>query len=783
MKRNLGNFTRGSQLIGHFSFMFAAGLKLPLIAGVILLAIVSYVQVRFSLTDHQFYLIGMDIYARFYGFIEFDPDKLIALKQADGSTLEMAISVLSDYPPVEQAVSALWKAIGLALVFTAIVFVPAFFLFYWILEYFGGSFKEKKFVRGASLVKLGLLKRKIWRNNFVKQHKELRPILGWFWWLAGAQKLIEAGYYIPAKIAGVSYPWRKEIEHTMLIGTTGTGKTVALLDLITQARAKGQRAVVFDLTGAFISRFYDPSRDMILNPMDARCPQWSIFDECSSISEFHAASEALIPSDGGGNDQFWVLGARSIFMESCMALVRAGTPTNAALAERLMTADLSEVHKLVEGTLAEPMTSPEAAKMAISIRAVLNANAHALMLLPTSGPRFSIRDWVRAKEDIKPGSILFISARYVDLGILSKLLTLWMNIGMHTLMSMTRTDDLRLWFIIDELGALHRLPALEQGLQTARNFAGAIVTGIHTYDKLKEVYGEDIANTLASLSRTKLVLACGDDVTAEWCSDAIGKQEVIEIDEGYSYGHDNARDAVTSNSKNTIRTLALADELTNLKSLTGYIKFPDGFPAAKIKLKFKTRPIVAEEFIPRSDNPGMDRALPKPKPGPKPSPKPGGSINDGDDPVSGDNGPRPASDGGAGIEPPGVQEQLAFDAERRGGSGAVSKTDDPKSDQEKDRLSAVFTARGQERGKQSLSDQKTAADKPSSSKKPSTRNRLSAKEADRFIGANGNAKREQKSRSASQAKSAEDNPDPTKEQREGAIGSRIIEDRDDMDIG
>jgi LmbE family N-acetylglucosaminyl deacetylase len=27
MKRNLVNFTRGSQLLGHFSFMFAAGLK------------------------------------------------------------------------------------------------------------------------------------------------------------------------------------------------------------------------------------------------------------------------------------------------------------------------------------------------------------------------------------------------------------------------------------------------------------------------------------------------------------------------------------------------------------------------------------------------------------------------------------------------------------------------------------------------------------------------------------------------------------------------------------
>ena len=27
MKRNLVNFTRGSQLLGHFGFMFAAGLR------------------------------------------------------------------------------------------------------------------------------------------------------------------------------------------------------------------------------------------------------------------------------------------------------------------------------------------------------------------------------------------------------------------------------------------------------------------------------------------------------------------------------------------------------------------------------------------------------------------------------------------------------------------------------------------------------------------------------------------------------------------------------------
>ena len=35
MKHNLVNFTRGSQLLGHFGFMFAAGLKGPLIVTVL----------------------------------------------------------------------------------------------------------------------------------------------------------------------------------------------------------------------------------------------------------------------------------------------------------------------------------------------------------------------------------------------------------------------------------------------------------------------------------------------------------------------------------------------------------------------------------------------------------------------------------------------------------------------------------------------------------------------------------------------------------------------------
>ena len=84
MKHNLVNFTRGSQLLGHFGFMFVAGLKDPLIITVLVILGLIYWEVTSGLSDHQTYLVWMYIYSSFYAFMEFGPDKLVNLTLADG---------------------------------------------------------------------------------------------------------------------------------------------------------------------------------------------------------------------------------------------------------------------------------------------------------------------------------------------------------------------------------------------------------------------------------------------------------------------------------------------------------------------------------------------------------------------------------------------------------------------------------------------------------------------------------------------------------------------------
>ena len=596
MSRHLSDFTRGSQLLGHFAFMFAAGIKWPFLCTLFsVIAVVAWALFG-TLSDHDIYLLGQHLYALGYLWLEFDPAKNLNVELADGGTIRMTMAQVSSYPPVVLAWAKAMVALRTGAMIAVVLLVPLLLPFFWFATMFGDHSKQSRHQRGALLAALPDLRRQIAAHNRSERSVVMRRRFGPGWRLAGRNALSEAGIHAPYSIGGVTYPLGLEQSHTMLVGTTGTGKTVVLRDILKQSRTRNVRSVVFDLTGAFIEAFYDPDRDVILNPMDARCPQWTLFDEASSEAEFTAIAEALVPHDGGGSEQFWVQAARLLFVEMAMRLQADGRGTNAALADELMTADLKHVHELMKGTVADPITAPEAARMAESIRAVFNANAKALKLMPTSGPRFSIRKLV--EKDQQNGSILFLSARYIDMSVASRLLTLWMDTAMNTLMSMSRTQDLRLWFLIDELGALHRLPALEKGLQTARNFGGAIVTGVHAYAKLKDTYGENMAMTLSSLARTKLILATADRETATWCSDFIGHRQVKDIEEGFSYGYNNVRDSVTLTPRRQVEPLLLPDQLMNLERLSGYIKFPDGFPAAKVALRYVDYSAIADGFVP-----------------------------------------------------------------------------------------------------------------------------------------------------------------------------------------
>jgi hypothetical protein len=84
-------------------------------------------------------------------------------------------------------------------------------------------------------------------------------------------------------LAGIEVPQLDETKHFKLIGTTGTGKSTAIQEMLSTALKRGDRAVIADPDGGYMRHFYSADRgDVVMNPFDSRSVKWDLFGEIKS---------------------------------------------------------------------------------------------------------------------------------------------------------------------------------------------------------------------------------------------------------------------------------------------------------------------------------------------------------------------------------------------------------------------------------------------------------------------------------------------------------------------
>lgn len=657
--RNSGAFTRGSNLISHQVFMFLGGAKWPFYLFLASLALASLAVGHFWMNNFDLRMVLTKWIYDLALAAGANPASRYNLIITPGYVHRITFGAIDRDPYVVQAIANLEWTMMLAMVLALLATVVPTMLYIEKAIDRGQAIMKDHHRRGAVILEADVLKNAISANNaqlLEDKRRQIFPSLSLAQVFSMPPEMRNASHFpIPYSIAGVSFPLGLELGHVMAVGTGMTGKTTVLSDLITQARRNRHRAVIFDVTGVFTKRFFNPETDVLLNPYDERCARWSIFHDCSNEVEIKNAAFALIPDVNDGPDPFWPLAARSLFTEMCLKLIEEGKATNDNLIASLMTADLKDIHEKLKETIAQPLTSIEAAKMAESIRAVFNANADILLSLPDEGKDFSIREWILS--DHNQGSFLFITTPYTDIKVTRSMISLWVDTCVYTVMLRPTADALKIWFMLDELGALHQLPSLEYALQTARNFGGAVALGVHDFAQLTQVYGENGAKKMINMVSNKLFLRVNDDETALKCSNLIGEREVRETEESYSISNSNARDTSTITARTETRPLVLKAEIMNLRNMHGYLKLSDGYPAARITLQYVPYVQNAEPFVRavRNNRPRIQKLIADQRNGTDPQSPP---LTDN---AGGKPGKRPVSDRQPEpklVDPAPVQQQL-----------------------------------------------------------------------------------------------------------------------------
>lgn len=89
-------------------------------------------------------------------------------------------------------------------------------------------------------------------------------------------------------------PYVNGVKLSLTIGPTGSGKTTIIMQMLQQIDQRGESAIVYDPACDFVQRFYDEScGDIILNPLDARCPYWGPAEELRRKAEAKAIAASL----------------------------------------------------------------------------------------------------------------------------------------------------------------------------------------------------------------------------------------------------------------------------------------------------------------------------------------------------------------------------------------------------------------------------------------------------------------------------------------------------------
>ena len=382
----------------------------------------------------------------------------------------------------------------------------------------------------------------------------------------------------PYRIAGIPYPERTETQHTIVSGTTGSGKTVLISDLVAQIRARGERCVIYDKMGSYTATFLDPARDVLMNPLDARAPRWSPFLEARGPRDFDMMAAALIPQQKDTVDPFWVTAARQLFANGAGVLREKGVKDNRVLVDHLLKTDLTALAQAMEGTVAQSIVDPENPKTALSVRAMLTANLAAFEFLPDEGKPFSIREWV-SDEDRQ--GFLFLTSRGDQHASLRGLISTWLEIAVNAMLSLAQ--ERRKAHLGHPRRVAHPAPGAEPPAGPCRDpasSAAASCSACRSPRRCSDLYGRNGAETISGLCGTRVVLAAPDRDTAQWSADSLGRSEVEEISEGYSYGANTIRDGVSLTPRRELRALALPSEIMRLENLSGYLKFPGPFPVA-----------------------------------------------------------------------------------------------------------------------------------------------------------------------------------------------------------
>lgn len=391
-------------------------------------------------------------------------------------------------------------------------------------------------------------------------------------------------------------PRAAENKHILTVGDTGAGKSTIIRQILFQVAERGHGAIVYDPACEFIQQFYDERRgDIVLNPLDSRCPYWSPSDELRRKGEAKAIAVSLF-QPAGMSHRFFIESPQKIFAHLLSFL-----PAPTQLVDWM--AHPEEIDRRVKGTELAALIDPKAPNQRTGVLGSLNMVADSFRLLPK--PEETASTWTATKWAEERRGWIFITSRPALREALLPLISLWLDLLVLRLLTEPHPHQRPAWFVIDELASLQRLPQLHTAITENRKSNNPIILGFQGRSQLEARYGPD-AEAMLSQPATKIFLRTSEPRAAKWVSEAIGEVEIERLRETH---YDGTRSGKNFALDRQTEPLVMPSEISGMDDLRAYLKYGNyvaqfSFPYIEMQTKYKAfMERDMDDFLPRAQTP------------------------------------------------------------------------------------------------------------------------------------------------------------------------------------
>jgi hypothetical protein len=380
----------------------------------------------------------------------------------------------------------------------------------------------------------------------------------------------------------IRIPQRAESQHMQIIGDTGAGKTAIMLQLLRQIKHRGDSAIVYDPAREFVKRFYDPTNgDVILNPLDRRCPYWGPAEELRRRSEAKALAVSLFQPPQDRKGEFFIESPQKIF-----AFLMAYGPTPEELVKWM--SDPQEIDRRLKGTEHAHLIDPRAHQQRAGVLGSLGLVADSLRLLPKKSEgngEWSATEWAETRR-----GWIFITSLPAEREALRPLQSLWIDLLVLRLLNEPKAEQKRAWFVIDELASLQKLPQLHTAITENRKSKNPVILGFQGKAQLEYLYGH-LAEVMLSQPATSIWLKTKEPTAGEWVSKFIGKIEIERLRETHFDGSRAGRNFALDRQT---EPLVMESEISGLADLHAFMKYENY--VTRFSFPYVDSPIVASDF-------------------------------------------------------------------------------------------------------------------------------------------------------------------------------------------